>query len=133
MTSYWGAQPDTSVRQLRMELREFFEREIPLKTYISWLAHEGEKLAGVGGMKVYQIPGNFRVPNGMMAYILNMYTYPDFRNQGIATEIVKRLVETGQELGVRLFDLHATKAGEPVYLKAGFKLHDEPSYRKLIL
>ncbi|HMW40324.1 MAG TPA: hypothetical protein PKD57_13035, partial [Saprospiraceae bacterium] len=64
MTSYWGAQPDTSVRQLRMELREFFEREIPLKTYISWLAHEGEKLAGVGGMKVYQIPGNFRVPNG---------------------------------------------------------------------
>jgi GNAT superfamily N-acetyltransferase len=133
MTEFWGKQTDEAEQQLRIELQSYFEKEIPLKTYISWIAMEDEKLVGVGGMKIYQMPGSFRVPNGMIGYIINMHTIEKHRQKGIASEIVNRLVETGKELGVKLFDLHASKVGEPVYVKAGFKKHDEPSYRKLIL
>ncbi|MFM2223927.1 MAG: hypothetical protein RJA07_129 [Bacteroidota bacterium] len=133
LTEFWGEQTEEVKQKLRTELKSFFEREIPLHTYVSWIAICDEKLVGVGGMKIYQMPGSFRVPNGMIGYILNMHTVKNFRRQGIASEIVNRLVETGKELGVKLFDLHASKEGEPVYVKAGFNKHDEPSYRKLIL
>jgi RimJ/RimL family protein N-acetyltransferase len=133
LTEFWGEQTDEAKQKLRMELKTFFEREIPLQTYVSWIAICDEKLVGVGGMKIYQMPGSFRIPNGMIGYIINMHTVKSHRRQGIAGEIVKRLVETGKELGVNLFDLHASKEGEPVYVKAGFNKHDEPSYRKIIL
>jgi len=133
LTVFWGEQTEEAKNKLRTELKSFFEREIPLQTYVSWIALDGEKLVGVGGMKIYQMPGSFRIPNGMIGYILNMHTVKSHRRQGIASEIVNRLVETGKELGVKLFDLHASKEGEPVYVKAGFNKHDEPSYRKLIL
>ena len=133
LTEFWGEQTEEAKNKLRSELKTFFEREIPLQTYISWIALDGEKLVGVGGMKIYQMPGSFRIPKGMIGYILNMHTVKTHRRQGIASEIVNRLVETGKELGVQLFDLHASKEGEPVYVKAGFNKHDEPSYRKLIL
>ncbi|MEY2828281.1 MAG: hypothetical protein RIQ33_139 [Bacteroidota bacterium] len=133
MTEFWGAPTDEAEEKLKIELKSFFEREIPLQTYISWIALDDGKLVGVGGMKIYQMPGSFRVPNGMIGYILNMHTIESHRKKGIASEIVNRLVETGKELGVGLFDLHASKMGESVYIKAGFEKHDEPSYRKLIL
>ncbi|MEN9522066.1 MAG: hypothetical protein RL065_443 [Bacteroidota bacterium] len=133
MTEFWGEQTNEAEEKLKMELKSFFEREIPLQTYVSWIALDDEKLVGVGGMKIYQMPGSFRVPNGMIGYILNMHTIESHRKRGIASEIVNRLVESGKELGVGLFDLHASKMGEPVYINAGFKKHDEPSYRKIIL
>jgi GNAT superfamily N-acetyltransferase len=133
LVDFWGEQTNEAKAKLESELKIFLEREIPLQTYVSWMALDGEKLVGVGGMKIYQMPGSFRVPNGMIGYIINMYTVKSYRRQGIASEIVNRLVETGKELGVKLFDLHASKEGEPVYIKAGFKKHDEPSYRKVIL
>jgi ribosomal protein S18 acetylase RimI-like enzyme len=133
LTEFWGQQTEEAKKKLRTELKTFFKREIPLQTYVSWIATCNEKLVGVGGMKIYQMPGSFRVPNGMIGYIINMHTVKNYRRQGIANEIVNRLVETGKELGVNLFDLHASKEGEPVYVKAGFKKHDEPSYRKIIL
>ena len=133
LIEFWGEQTEEAKQKLRMELKSFFEREIPLQTYVSWIALDGEKLVGVGGIKIYQMPGSFRVPNGMIGYILNMYTIPSHRKQGIVLEIVKRLEDTGRELGVKLFDLHASKEGEPIYIKAGFKKHEEPSYRKILL
>jgi GNAT superfamily N-acetyltransferase len=120
LIEFWGEQTEEAKQKLRMELKSFFEREISLQTYVSWIALDGEKLVGVGGIKIYQMPGSFRVPNGMIGYILNMYTIPSHRKQGIALEIMKRLEDTGKELGVKLFDLHASKEGEPVYIKAGF-------------
>jgi GNAT superfamily N-acetyltransferase len=132
MIEFWGEQTDEAKQKLGTELKSFFEREIPLQTYVSWIAICDEKLVGVGGMKIYQMPGSFRVPNGMIGYIINMHTAKNYRRKGIASEIVKRLEETGKELGVKLFDLHASKEGEPVYVKAGFKKHNEPSYRKFI-
>ena len=69
LTEFWGEQTEEAKEKLRTELRTFFEREIPLQTYVSWIALNGGKLVGVGGMKIYQMPGSFRIPNGMIGYI----------------------------------------------------------------
>jgi ribosomal protein S18 acetylase RimI-like enzyme len=81
-------------------------------------------------MAIWHLPGNFINYEGLKGYIMNMYTLPEYRRKGICTELLKRLVETGMVMGVRSFELHATKEGEPLYIKEGFKLHSEPTYRK---
>lgn len=130
MKDYWGEQEVEVENRLRAELHQFFEVEIPAKTYVSFLAMEGEKLIGVGGMKISKKPGSFRLPSGLSGYIMNMYTIPEYRNQGIATEILKMLEQYANENGIQLLELHATQAGQPVYEKFGFKVHGEPTMRK---
>lgn len=130
LSEYWGQQPEILETNLRKELALFFEKEIQSQTYICWLAlHEGE-LVGVGGMKISQRPGSFRVPDGRSGYIMNMYTLPAFRRQGIAKTILEKLITSGKAMGLHFFELHATKDGELVYQQNGFELHKEPTYRK---
>jgi GNAT superfamily N-acetyltransferase len=130
LNEYWGKQDMAIENKLRDELKIFFEKEIAAQTYVSWIAMEDEKLAGVGGMKILQKPGSFRVPDGKCGYIMNMHTRLQNRRQGIGQTILDKLIETGRAMGISFFELHATKDGEPLYIKSEFHLHKEPTYRK---
>jgi ribosomal protein S18 acetylase RimI-like enzyme len=132
LTEYWGEQRETDEKNLRLALNDFFEQEISANSYVSWLAIDNENYIGAGGMKITQRPGSFKVPDGWCGYIMNIYTKPDFRRMGIAKTILNKLIETGKEMGIHYFELHATKEGEPVYIKHGFKIHNEPTYRFFI-
>ncbi len=63
---------------------------------------------------------------------MNMYTLPQFRRRGICAGILNELVKEGKKIGITAFELHATAAGEFVYKKNGFTIHQEPTYRKHI-
>lgn len=117
---------------VQQSVRSFLEAELN-KSYFSWYAKVDERVAGLGGMSLRTVPGNFRNPTGKWAYIMCMYTVPEFRRMGISSSILNRLVGTGREMGITAFELHATEAGEPVYKKNGFLIHNEPTYRKFIL
>jgi GNAT superfamily N-acetyltransferase len=132
LSEYWGKQDEETENKLRAELKLFFEKEIAEHTYISFLAMDGEKLAGVGGMKILQKPGSFRVPDGRCGYIMNMYTLPQYRRKGIGQTILDKMIEAGLAMGIHFFELHATQDGEPLYIKAKFQKHKEPTYRKFI-
>lgn len=132
LTEYWGSQGKQAELKLRAELQNYFEQSIRNESYQCWLAKMDDELAGVGGMVIMQRPGSFRVPDGRSAYIMNMYTTPRYRRMGIATQILKKLIESGRQMGITFFELHATKEGEPVYIKDGFQLHKEPTYRKFL-
>jgi GNAT superfamily N-acetyltransferase len=131
LTEHWGAQERSVEERLRQELHSYFMREVSSGDYLAWLAFEEDRIAGTGGMKISQRPGSFRFPDGRSAYIMNMYTLPAFRRQGIAQKIMEKLMQSGRELGIRYFDLHATEEGEPLYLKNGFVTNEQPNLRKL--
>jgi GNAT superfamily N-acetyltransferase len=130
LTELMGPQTDEQIDLLKQHLEKYFNAAINDQTYICWLAIAGERIVGWGGMAIRVNPGSFKNPSGLMGYIMNMYTVPDFRNKGIATSLLNKLVETGREMGITAFELHATKEGEPVYMKYGFEKHVEPTYRK---
>lgn len=123
-----GAQTDEAISNLRSGLQSFLNAELG-KTFFCWLAiHDGE-VAGIGCLALRTHAGNFKNPSGKVGYIMSMYTRPDYRRKGISGTIVKNLVTTGNSQGISFFELHATLAGEPVYIKNGFRKHDEPTYR----
>lgn len=129
LTEYWGTQPEEAECELRLQLKKYFEKEIPDREFVAWLAMDGDRCVGAGGMKISSKPGSFRIPDGRSAYIMNMFTLPEYRRQGIGQEILSRLMKTGEDMGIRFFELHATEEGEPLYIKQGFLKHKEPTYR----
>lgn len=124
-----GEQTAETIEVYRQSLQHYFPDAIANKHYISWIVMVDRRPAGVGGLVVRTHPGNFGNPSGRVGYIMNMYTLPAYRKNGIAAEILNRLVQSGKEMGLTSFELHATKDGEPVYQKFGFLLHPEPTYR----
>jgi len=130
LIDFGGPESLESQNKLREALHPYFHKHIAESSYIGYLALVEGKIAGAGGMKVIEYPGGFKNPEGKRGYIMNMYTLPEFRRKGICSNILRHLMETANEMGICSFELHATKEGEPVYIKQGFEKHDEPTYRK---
>lgn len=58
---------------------------------------------------------------GTTAWIGNIVIGEEFRERGLGTILTGGLVKDGEKLGVNTFTLIATKLGEPVYTKLGFR------------
>jgi GNAT superfamily N-acetyltransferase len=132
LEEYWGKQDKSLRENLYAKLMVYFKTATVTGTYVSFLARTGKEWVGIGGMVMRQQPGGFKIPNGKIAYIMNMYTKPGYRKQGVAKHILHLLMEEAKNLDCEALELHATQDGEPVYQKAGFNLHPEPTYRLIL-
>jgi GNAT superfamily N-acetyltransferase len=123
-------QSEEAINKLKEQMTSYFARATAYNSCISFIAKCGDKIAGIGSMHVRELAGNFKNLSGQWGYIMNMYTAPEFRKRGVSTGILNELIEEGKKAGVTAFELHASKLGEPVYIKNGFEFHKEPTYRK---
>lgn len=69
-------------------------------------------------------PPSYSNPTGIRGYILNMYTAPESRGQGLAKQLVERILAEAQERNVHHLFLIASPMGKPLYKKIGFKEND---------
>lgn len=115
-----GIQNEETTARVRQNLQQYFSKALQDGSYICWLAKDGDTVAGIGGLAVREQPANFKIPNGKAGYIMNMYTLPAYRRQGIAGKLLEHLMETAREMNLSVLELHATYDGEPVYRKYGF-------------
>lgn len=126
-----GKQAGEQEKALEESLTAYFAREIN-RSYFSWYATVDGDAAAIAGMTIRVQPGNVKNPSGRWAYIMSVYTKPQYRKRGLSGHLIERLIETGKQLGITAFELHATPEGEPVYLRKGFFQHNEPTYRMFI-
>ncbi len=94
-------------------------------SYRGWLIEaEGRVVAG-GGLVVVGFPSAPHDPNPRRAWILNMYTEPEYRGQGFARGIVEAMVGWCREQGFGWVSLHASDAGRHLYETLGFEPTNE--------
>jgi GNAT superfamily N-acetyltransferase len=126
-----GPQDDGEKAKLRKSLEQYFSEALPTKSLIAWLAEHEGKIVGTGCLVVWRIPGRHRgLETGELGYILNMYTVPEARKNGICTRLLQELINEAKSRGLRHLHLHASKEGMNIYRKAGFT---EPSMPELVL
>lgn len=100
--------------------RKYFIRHMTDDTFIAWVAEDEGRIVGTSGMCVYHVPPTYSNPTGNVAYLVNMYTVPEYRNQGIANGLLERLIDEARERGCTRITLNASKAGQPIYEDYGF-------------
>ena len=94
--------------------------------HIAYLVYDNGKFIGAGGLSFYQVMPTYHNSTGKKAYIMNMYTAPAYRRQGIAFHTLDLLVKDIRKQGVSQITLEATEMGRPLYEKYGFvKMEDE--------
>lgn len=99
---------------------QYYCNAIEEGTHTAYLVFDEDKFVGAGGVSYFKVMPTYHNAKGEKAYIMNMYTAPDYRRKGIATKTLKLLIADAQERGIVSISLEATEAGRPLYEKNGF-------------
>ena len=117
---------DVDMSTVEKESYEYYKCALENGEHIAYLVYDNGIFIGAGGVSFYQVMPTYYNPTGKKAYIMNMYTAPEYRRQGIAIHTLDLLVKGARELGVSQIALEATDMGRPLYEKYGFiKMEDE--------
>jgi GNAT superfamily N-acetyltransferase len=121
LNELYGHPENDETEILRRSLRKYFREAIPSSSFVAWLAECDGKIVGTSGMVVWQMPARYGgLESGKLGYVLNMYTVPEARGNGICTRLLNELIEEARSLGLRYLHLHASEEGMSIYRKAGF-------------
>ena len=107
--------------KIETAIKQYFDTALADESFIAWLALDGDNIIATSGLSFYAVPPSFKCLNGKVAYIMNMFTLPNYRKQGIGTKLLKKVVEEAKNRGYKRITLHATDAGRTLYEKYGFK------------
>lgn len=117
---------DVDMSEVRQQSYEYYKHAMKSEEHIAYLVYDKDKFVGAGGVSFFQVMPTFHNPSGRKAYIMNMYTKPEYRRQGIAYKTLDLLVAEAKNKGVSAISLEATDMGRPLYEKYGFvKMNDE--------
>ena len=112
-----GAKEDID---LEPSLMDYYSRHMNDGTFVSWLALDGDRIIGTSGMSFVEKPPYFGCPSGRIGLLSSMYTNPDYRRQGIAKELLDRVVNAAREYGCGTVQITASDMGVKLYTAYGF-------------
>lgn len=111
---------DVDMSVVEQESCAYYKRALETGEHIAYLVYDNGTFIGAGGVSFYQVMPTYHNPTGKKAYIMNMYTAPEYRRQGIAFHTLDLLVRAAKEQGVSQILLETTDMGRPLYEKYGF-------------
>lgn len=122
---------DMRIQQLREEgatedldlkpaLYDYYHRHLADGTFVSWLALDNGNIIGTSGMSFVEKPPYFGCPSGKIGLLSSMFTAPAYRRQGIAKELLSRVVEEARAYGCGTVQITASDMGVLLYTNFGF-------------
>ena len=115
-----GLEEDVDLSLTELESRRYYETCFLEDSHAAWLVFDGEEVVGTGAVSFYQVMPTYHNPSGKKAYIMNMYTRPDYRRRGIAYRVLELLTAEAEMRQIDAVTLEATAAGRPLYEACGF-------------
>ena len=103
--------------------------------YVGWLASPRDTpqqiVAGAGAQLRRVLPhpaSNDAFAEGRQAVIINVYTEPEWRRQGIGERLIKEIIAWSKIQKLDRLVLHASEHGRALYERLGFVLTNEMKY-----
>lgn len=117
---------DIDMSDIERQSYDYYQKALSEGSHIAYLVFDEKQVVGAGGVSFFQVMPTFHNPSGKKAYIMNMYTKPEYRRKGIAYKTLDILIAESKAKGISSISLEATNMGRPLYEKYGFeKLNDE--------
>lgn len=82
--------------------------------------NDKNEVIGCATICYIKIMPTFSHQNGKRAHLMNVYTYNDYRCQGIAQKMLGQLINEAKKKDVTEISLDATESGKPLYESCGF-------------
>lgn len=111
---------DADLSEVEKNTQEYYRKSLVDGSHTAYLVFDGDKFIGTGGVSYYSVMPTCCNPDGKKAYIMNMYTHPDYRRKGIAYHTLDLLINDAKAKGITYITLEATDMGRPLYEKYGF-------------
>lgn len=112
-----GAKEDID---LKPALQDYYHRHMADGTFVAWLAVDGERIIGTSGMSFVEKPPYFGCPSGRIGLLSSMFTSKEYRRQGIAKELLTRVVNEARAYGCVTVQITASDMGVLLYTDFGF-------------
>ncbi|MBH8564394.1 GNAT family N-acetyltransferase [Nostoc sp. CENA67] len=115
-------QNDTDTAAIAEAIRKYLLDKMPQGEFLAWVVEVENQIVATSGLVLFTRPpynGNFL---GLEAYVMNVYTVPVWRGQGIATALLREIISFVKQTKAKRIWLHASKDGKPLYEKLGFVL-----------
>ncbi|SDB27411.1 Ribosomal protein S18 acetylase RimI [Ruminococcaceae bacterium FB2012] len=123
-----GVIPPEKLGIISDGLPDYFRRHLDCDLF-AFVCRDGDVIAGCCFLYVSERPPSPSFMTGKTGSVLNVYTRPSFRRQGIAGRLMKMLLSESERLGLDFVELKATDDGYNLYKSLGFedtvsKYHD---------
>ena len=83
---------DVDMSEVKKQSYEYYQKSLENDTHSAYLIFDDDKFVGAGGISYFQVMPTYHNPTGKKAYIMNMYTNPNYRRQGIAYKTLDLLI-----------------------------------------
>ena len=123
-----GASAQTD---LAPALADYYARHLADGTFFAYLALDGQRIVGTGGLALVEKPPYFGCPTGRIGLLSSMYTDPDCRRMGIATAVLTRIAQEARARGCGVIQITASDMGVKLYTHFGFVKN--PNFMQLTL
>ncbi len=126
-----AAEGDEATCDLTEPLYAYYREVLTTAEQTLLVAECNGQIVANGGLSYARKAPRYNNPTGMIGVVFAMYTEPDFRRMGIASDILKKLIDRAKKRGCGEIYVMASDAGVPFYEQAGFCKHD--NFRRLML
>lgn len=106
---------------LKPALLDYYKRHMKDGTFVSWLALDGNNIIGTSGMSFVEKPPYFGCPSGKIGLLSSVFTNPNYRRNGIAKELLSRIVNEAKQYGCGTIQITASDMGVKLYTDFGFE------------
>ena len=118
----FSIEENLDMSELRANNHAYYLNAIPNGEHIACFACIDGEIVGCGGICIYREMPSPDNKNGLCAYLMNIYTHPMFRKQGVAIE------QTKQKEITKIY-LETSDKARSLYSSLGFS--DMKGYMKL--
>ena len=101
--------------EVKAQSYDYYRKAILNGECIVYLVFDDDKLVGCGGVSFFRVMPTCHNPTGKKAYLMNIYTSPEYRRKGIAYKTLDLLIKETREKGINHITQEATAMGRPMY------------------
>ena len=131
MASEQLLEPGDDGHALTAAASHWLRERLDSPAFGAYVAEVDGRVVGSGGITVYDSPPGPSLGT-REAYIMSMFTEPEWRGRGVARAVLAALVLFARNAGgVSRVWLRASAMGRPLYERAGFQGRD--SYMQMVL